>query len=145
MAGEQFRTTISLVYWAADPTGAQGIADAVNDALPAGDRKSTLVQIQYVADGKPDDLLNLYSLDPSGVDEGADDVTMRALGDGYTDDCVISFNGEPVPTEFVSSQELTAIVKPVDVGAGGFPVYVKRGGSASSSLTFVVLAPPPEA
>jgi hypothetical protein len=51
---DQFRTTVSAVFWTATPEEGQAEADAMNAVLPEGDQAGTIVTIEYVAAGKPE-------------------------------------------------------------------------------------------
>jgi hypothetical protein len=50
---ENYRTTISAVYWTSSTEEAEAIADELNDVLPEADRSSTLVAAEYVSTGRP--------------------------------------------------------------------------------------------
>jgi len=55
----------------------------------------------------------LDSLSPATAVAGdATDITMSAIGTGFTADSIIMFNGLPEPTTFVSDTEVTTGVKP---------------------------------
>jgi len=55
MAAEQFRTSVSLVFWTADADEAQANVDAIRAALPDDEaRANALSTIEFVADGKPE-------------------------------------------------------------------------------------------
>lgn len=51
---DQFRTTVSAVFWTADPEAAQQYVDAITATLPEADQASTLATIEYVAAGRPE-------------------------------------------------------------------------------------------
>jgi hypothetical protein len=50
---DQFRTTVSAVFWTATPDESEPIVAEINAALPEDDRAATLVTIEYIAAGKP--------------------------------------------------------------------------------------------
>lgn len=54
MAGEQYRVSISTVFWTADPADATGVIESINNALPEADRSGTLSAIEYIEGGKPE-------------------------------------------------------------------------------------------
>lgn len=52
---DQFRTSISLVYWTADATAAQEQADEIGAVLPDDDaRAAMLTTIEFIEAGKPE-------------------------------------------------------------------------------------------
>jgi hypothetical protein len=53
MALEQFRTTVSAVFWTETPDDSEIIVDGIKDAIPEIDRGSTLVTVEYVSSGRP--------------------------------------------------------------------------------------------
>jgi hypothetical protein len=50
---DQYRTTVSMVFWAADPEAAQATVDELKAGLPAEDQDATLSTIEYHAEGRP--------------------------------------------------------------------------------------------
>lgn len=51
---EQFRTTVSAVFWTEDTESAQTIADAIMSQIPEPDDASTLVTVEFRSDGRPE-------------------------------------------------------------------------------------------
>ena len=51
---EQFRTSVSLVFWSADADAAQSEIDSIAAALPEEARGSMLANIEFIAAGKPE-------------------------------------------------------------------------------------------
>ena len=80
----------------------------------------------------------LTSLDPATAELNSADFTLRCLGSGYTDMSVIMFAGQPEPIVFVSTEEITTVVKPsLPWGAVTLPVTVKApDGQESAPLDF---------
>jgi hypothetical protein len=81
--------------------------------------------------------LVVSSLNPAEATIGDPDLVMQVVGEGFTADCVITFNGGDEPTNFVSDTVLSTIVRPstADV-AGEYPVTIKRGAEESPPLSF---------
>lgn len=50
---DRYRTTVSAVYWTADPDASEEISNTLTDALPEADRDATLVTVEYVKAGRP--------------------------------------------------------------------------------------------
>jgi hypothetical protein len=50
---QQFRTTISAVFWTETPAESEGIGAAVAALLPADDQAATLSTVEYIAAGRP--------------------------------------------------------------------------------------------
>lgn len=53
---QQFRTTVSAVFWTDTPDASEAAVAAINALLPPEDQVSTLATVEYVADGRPDNL-----------------------------------------------------------------------------------------
>jgi hypothetical protein len=50
---QQFRTTVSMVFWTETPDESAGIVAGVTALLPAEDQPATLSTVEYVASGRP--------------------------------------------------------------------------------------------
>jgi hypothetical protein len=85
----------------------------------------------------------LVSLSPNAAVAGdAADITMRAIGTGFTADSIITFNGLNEPTTFVSETEVTTGVKPsLFVVPAVCPVEVHTGSVVSGPLDFTFTEP----
>ena len=81
--------------------------------------------------------LVVSSLNPAEAAIGDPDLVMQVIGEGFTADCIITFNGGDEPTNLVSETVVSTIVRPstADV-AGAYPVTVKRGAEESPPLSF---------
>ena len=78
----------------------------------------------------------------SGAEIGDPDVEMRVAGEGFTETCVITFNGGDEPTTFVSETEVSTMVKPSTATTSGtYPITVKRGAEESAPLGFTFVDP----
>jgi len=82
--------------------------------------------------------LSLDVLSPDTAEIGSEDVTLHCYGNGFTAETLIIFNGGEEPTVFVSSSEVTTIVKPSTASvAGSYPVLLRGpDGGESRSLDF---------
>jgi hypothetical protein len=80
----------------------------------------------------------LDSLSPDTAIAGdAADITMSAIGTGFTANSIIVFNGYAEPTTFVSDTELTTGVKPsIFVVPAVCPVEIHTGSLISASIDF---------
>ena len=77
----------------------------------------------------------LASLSPSTAVHGGADFTLNCIGTGFTNTCVIVFNGGEEPTTFVSPTSVTTGVKPSLVSAAiVVPVQVVKGGALGSEV-----------
>jgi hypothetical protein len=84
----------------------------------------------------------LNSIDPSTAVLGDPDVTMTCVGSKFTPNSVIMFADNPEPITFVSSSEISTIVKPsLGWGAVSVPVFVKNGLKESAKLSFTFTEP----
>ena len=50
---QQFRTTVSIVFWTETPEQSEGLVAGLTTLLPPNDQASTLSTIEYIADGRP--------------------------------------------------------------------------------------------
>lgn len=79
---------------------------------------------------------------PATAIVGAAPFTLTVTGTGFTDDSVVSFDGDARPTTFVSETQLTANVASPVGPARTVAVTVSTGGSASFTITATgVLSP----
>lgn len=58
---QQFRTTVSAVFWTETPEESEGIVAAVSALLPSDDQTATLATVEYIVTGRPS------LVQPSGV------------------------------------------------------------------------------
>jgi hypothetical protein len=88
----------------------------------------------------------LTSLSPNTAISGdPTDITMSAIGTGFTADSIIVFNGNIEPTTFVSETEVTTGVKPsLFVVPAVCPVEVHTGPQVAGPLDFSFTEAPPE-
>jgi hypothetical protein len=85
----------------------------------------------------------LDSLSPDTAIAGdAADITMSAIGTGFTANSIIVFNGYAEPTTFVSDTELTTGVKPsIFVVPAVCPVEIHTGSLVTAPLDFTFTEP----
>jgi hypothetical protein len=85
----------------------------------------------------------LTSITPDTAVIGDPDLTLSAIGTGFTAESVIVFNGGDEPTTFVSATEVTTGVKPsTATTAGAYPVFVRGAdGAETASLDFTFTDP----
>lgn len=50
---QQFRTTVSAVFWSENPEEANGIVAAIKSLLADKDQAATLASVEFIADGPP--------------------------------------------------------------------------------------------
>ena len=86
----------------------------------------------------------LNSISPTTAIAGSGSFTLTATGINFVSASVINFAGFDVPTTFISSTQLTAVIPAgYFASAGGKAVFVRNpapGGGSSGSLTFQVTA-----
>jgi hypothetical protein len=63
---DQFRTSVSLVFWTADAESAQAEIDAIRAALPEESQPAVLSTIEFVAAGKPEPPVDPLEADSDG-------------------------------------------------------------------------------
>ena len=87
----------------------------------------------------------IESLSPSTVPAGSPGFTLLVDGSSFVPSSVVSWNGSPRPTTFVTPAQLQAAITAADVaGAGAAPVTVVSpgpGGGTSPAATFTIGAP----
>jgi hypothetical protein len=112
-------------------------ADRVFEAAHAGAAK-----LRDPAAEAPMAPLVATSLSPAQATIGDAALVMRVAGEGFTEACIITFNGGDEPTTFVSDTEVSTVVKPsTATTAGTYPVTVKRGAEESEPLGFTFVDP----
>lgn len=50
---QQFRTTVSAVFWTETPEESEGVVAGLTALLPGEDQAATLATIEYVTAGRP--------------------------------------------------------------------------------------------
>lgn len=79
----------------------------------------------------------LTSLNPATAVHGAAAFVLHAIGTGFTQNCVINFNGVDLPTQLNSATDLSAVVDGTLVAAAGTAVaFVKNGPLVSGNQNF---------
>lgn len=121
-------------YFEATVTDAAGMT-AVNGLMS--------IQINSnVAPGNPIPFLN-QPLMPTAVSPGSAGFALNVSGTGFVSGATVDFNGTPLPTTFVNSEHLTALVPAADVAtAGTASVTVVNAGSARSNVVYFQVAAP---
>lgn len=86
---------------------------------------------------------DLDELVPATAELDSPDVTMHVMGSGFVAGSVIVFADHDEPVVFVSSEEITTVVKPsLSWGAVSVPVMVRNpDGKESASLDFEFTEP----
>jgi hypothetical protein len=86
----------------------------------------------------PDVAATVTGLSPDTAVAGdAADIEMSVMGDGFTPDSRIVFNGLEEPTTFVSAAQLSTGVKPsLFKVPADCPVSVRTGSAMSNEITF---------
>ena len=97
-------------------------------------------------DQPPIEALTAAFLDPGEAELGSPDVELHVIGTGFTDACVITFNGGEEPTTMNATTDVyTMIDMSTASTAGAFPVTVKRGAEETEPLLFRFTEPVGEA
>jgi trimeric autotransporter adhesin len=88
----------------------------------------------------------LVSLSPSSAIVGGGGFTLTVNGSNFAASAVIQWNGQPVPTTFVSSQQVTAAISSSLVASGGSDSVSAQNANSSESnaLLFSVNYPIPQ-
>jgi len=92
--------------------------------------------------GGTDERLTLTDIDPDRIPVQPEEITEKSItvtGTGFSNECVVLFDDEEVPTTFVSPTQLKANV-PIAPAEGTYDVEVARGEELSDVLTFEIVA-----
>ena len=92
--------------------------------------------------GGTDERLTLTDIDPDRIPvqpEEISEIPLTITGGGFSNDCVVLFDDEEVPTTFVSPTQLKASI-PIAPAEGTYDVEVARGEELSDVLTFEIVA-----
>jgi len=86
---------------------------------------------------QPIEALTAAFLDPAEAELGTPDVELHVIGTGFTDACVICFNGSDEPTTMQATTDVyTMIDMSTATTAGAFEVTVRRGEEETEPLLF---------
>ncbi len=84
-------------------------------------------------------------LGPTSVHPGSSGFTLKVKGDGFVSSTVIDWNGSPLATTFLNSQEVTAAVPSANVAAAGTAAITAVNpppkGGTSNTIFFSVIPP----
>lgn len=82
----------------------------------------------------------LISLSPSSAIVGGGGFTLTVNGSNFAASTVVQWNGQPLPTTFVSSQQVTAAISSSLIGSfGGAAVTAQNANSSESNILFFTL------
>jgi hypothetical protein len=85
----------------------------------------------------PVEALTAAFLDPGEAELGTPDVELHVIGTGFTDACVITFNGGDEPTTMNATTDVSTMIDMSTAStAGAYPVTVKRGEEETEPLLF---------
>lgn len=88
--------------------------------------------------------LVLTSISPTSVSYGGPAFSLTVNGSGFSNVTTVTWNGSALPTTFVSSAQLTAVVPASLIGLpGGVSVDVSASGQASPSALTLTITPNP--
>ena len=86
----------------------------------------------------------LTTITPSTATSGSSTLTLALAGSNFLPDSVVDFNGSPIATAFVDTNDLTATLPSADlITVGAFPVTVSNpdtAGAVSGAVNFTVTA-----
>ncbi|MFN0109326.1 MAG: hypothetical protein ACKVZH_10780 [Blastocatellia bacterium] len=126
---------------AADVANVGSATITVTNPAPGGGTSNGLT---LVISSTPNPVPTLVSVNPNGAIAGDSDFTLVVTGANFVPGAFIVFGGQPLPTIFVSTNELRALVMSEHVAnPGSVDVYVINpapGGGASNTLPFAITA-----
>jgi hypothetical protein len=81
----------------------------------------------------------ITGVDPAGCAAGDEPMVVTVSGMYMPPTAVVTISGTPLPTTFVSAEELFAELDPSGATAGGYPVTIQVGGlEAHPAVMFTV-------
>lgn len=89
----------------------------------------------------------ITGISPAQVVAGGPEFVLTVLGSSFVNGAIVQINGQDRPTTFVSSTQVTALVPPEDIAAGGTAsvavVNPAPGGGASNTVQLSIVNPVP--
>ena len=108
------------------------------DPQKAGERRDALEE----AAGGPPQPSELFSLDPNQLPVWAQDTEVKFVGENFTANSKIIWNGGEEPTKFIDAKTLSTIVKPSTVQVPApftLPAWVREGEHETAKLDFTFI------
>lgn len=108
------------------------------------DRVGTRVQAPFdmIVTAPPSPVPVLLSISPTTIGAGAPTTTVAATGSAFAPTSVVRFDGQPLPTTFVSGTQLTASIAAARLAVSGMHAITVStpapGGGTSGTLSFEV-------
>jgi hypothetical protein len=87
---------------------------------------------------------DVTAVQPGSISAGSTNTTINVAGTGFSDGTLVTWNGLPLITTFVSNNSLTAVIPAQDLtSSGSFQIGVESvaGGEVVSSVPFLVTNP----
>jgi hypothetical protein len=132
-------TQVTVSILPSDVATAGTPAVTLSNPTPGGGASNT-VNFNVTAAANP--VPTITSISPTSIAAGSIAFTLTVNGTNFVSNSVVSFNGAPKLTTFVSATQLTAQLQSLDVEtAGNAPVVVNNptpGGGQSNSVTFTI-------
>jgi hypothetical protein len=101
------------------------------------------IAVQSLSNPQP----SIMNLSPSSAQVGLNSLSLTIIGNGFLSDSTVTFNGNPHPAAFGSSQQLGITLNASNLAiAGVYPVIVTNpspGGGQSNVFNFSVTSPQP--
>ncbi len=94
----------------------------------------------------PNPIPRITTINPTSVQAGSADFDLAVNGSGFVSASVVRINGNPLPTTFISSTQLTARITSANIpnpGAASITVLTPAPGGGASGAAILQITPPP--
>jgi hypothetical protein len=144
--GENRVTTILSVTELTANITAADIAARGSATITVMSAAGTSAAVSFAINEAARPIPRITALNPSSVEAGGPSLTLAVTGTNFVSDSVVRWNGQPRPTTFANSTQLTAQISAADlatIGTAQVTVFTPpAGGGESNNLPFNVTAPP---
>jgi hypothetical protein len=135
-------TSLTAQIPASDLSSAGTAAVAVQNPAPGGGTSNT---VNFMIDTPPNPVPTIGSLSPSSASAGGPVLILTVGGTQFISTSQVLWNGDALPTTFVSSTSLTAQIPASDLTSSGTASITVQnpapGGGTSSSQSFTISSP----
>jgi hypothetical protein len=90
----------------------------------------------------------ITSINPSTAEAGSPDITLTVIGDNFSNNCTVRWNGTGLATTFVNGNQLQAVIPAGNLATGATALITvfnsMGGGLLSNEVPFTVINPVPQ-
>jgi hypothetical protein len=135
-------TRLTAQILTSDLTTAGTATVGVVNPAPGGGTSNTL----NFTISSPSPIPRVTTISPDSIQAGSAGFTLTVNGSGFANSSVVRINGNPLPTTFVSANQLTAQVSASDIanpGAASITVFNPPPGGGTSNAAILSVSVPP--